>query len=285
MPNPVFIRAPYGVGANSPSVTSAPSRIQDHLHETTSDSRLPTRIPPTLTSDTVTEVLETLTPTITTALNDDDVFPVICGGDHAITFASLNALGADQTIGVVWIDAHADFNTKQSSQSGNTHGMVLAGAVGDIPTYPDWHVSTLREENIALVGTRNTDTEEHQRITDSEIAMFPANAIDSHGIRDVLESAIQIAGDGVDAIHVSIDIDVFDPEIAPGTGTPVSNGLTRAQAEIITDTLVTHITSDTPIQSLDIVEVDPDKDTDTQTVGLAATIIENIVNGIQHKPD
>lgn len=284
MPSPIFISAPYAVGTPRTGSATAPTHIRKALEATIPETRYPVLESPSIQSQNADSVIQTLTPTITHATNDG-LFPLICGGDHSISFGSLHAVGENQTLGVVWIDAHADFNTPETSPSGNSHGMVLAGAVGDIPTQPDWDVPGLSEENIALVGTRSVDEKEQHRVNDSDMAMFPANAVATHGIREVLETALQIAGDGVDAVHVSIDIDVFDETLVPGTGTPVADGLTTEQADTIVTTLLTHIEGETPIQSIDLVEVDPTKDETGRTTDFATSILHDLGIGILDQPE
>lgn len=209
-----------------------------------------------------------------------DALPIVIGGDHSVSLGSLHGASRSGSLGVLWIDAHADFNTFETSPSGDIHGMPLAGAVGDIDGHPAWEVSNLSESNISILGVRSVDyPEERQRIAESPLSTFDASAIEQRGFATVLENAIDCATDGVDALHVSIDIDAFDPSVAPGVSTPVRGGLSAREGFALVETLGSHPAVREKLVSLDFVELNPLQDTENQTAEFAAELVERFLHG------
>jgi arginase len=181
--------------------------------------------------------------------------PLVLGGDHSIaigTFAGLHA--AHGPGGVLWVDAHGDLNRPETSPSGNVHGMPLATAIGrtgfklDGFDEPPW-VDTSR---VALVGIRQLDDGEKQLIRELGLHVFTMADIDRRGVAEVMREAVEVVnGDGY--VHLSLDVDVCDPEIAPGVGTPVKGGLSYREAHLAMEV----IAEADIITSMEVVEVNP----------------------------
>ena len=205
------------------------------------------------------------------ALEDGDC-PVILGGDHSIAIGSVGGASRDRDVGVLWLDAHGDFNTPETTPSGNIHGMPLAavlgrGAFGEM----SWPTAPVDEENVAMVGLRDVDGEEQTAIRDSTVDAYTMSDIDTRGIVPVVEDALASALDGVDALHVSLDMDLLDPDEAPGVGTPVTGGATYREAhaamELVAET--------DALCSLEVVEVNPILDSHNRTADLAVELISS----------
>jgi len=203
--------------------------------------------------------------------------PIVLGGDHSIATGSVAGVSAhfrreNQKIGLIWVDAHADMNTPETSPSGNVHGMPLACCIGIGPaelTRIGGHSPYVDPRNVALVGIRSVDQLERNRVRQSGVRAFTMRDTDERGQRSVMEEAIQIASAGTAAFHVSFDMDVLDPREAPGVGTPVKGGFTWREAH-----LAMEILSDSGLMcSLDMVEVNPVIDEVNRTAVLAVELI------------
>ncbi|HEX5413431.1 MAG TPA: arginase [Terriglobia bacterium] len=211
----------------------------------------------------------------------DGWFPISLGGDHSIavgTHAGISRLFRERRrpIGCIWIDAHADMNTPETSPSGNIHGMPFAASLGFGPkelTRIFNFAPKLRASNCALVGLRDVDRRERRALKKSSIHAFTMRDIDEHGLRAVMERSIAVATNGTAGFVVSLDMDVVDPREAPGVGTPVPGGITFREAHLIMEMI-----SDTKkMLELEIVEVNPIIDVLNRTaalaVGLAASAL------------
>lgn len=202
-----------------------------------------------------------------------DTFPVVVGGDHSMAAGVLAGVARVRgPQGVIWIDAHADLNTPDTSPTGNLHGMSMAAALGEMPDIfppPVFPTPAADAKRCVFLGLRELDAGEKRRIHDLGIACFTMTDIDRIGMGSALEKAIAIAGQGPGSVHVSYDIDSLDPSLAPGTGTPVRGGLTYREAhlamEMIAQSGVAH--------SLELAEVNPLLDTHNKTARLAAELI------------
>lgn len=194
------------------------------------------------------------------------VLPVLLGGDHSLNYSFiLEAKRRLGKIGLIWFDAHADYNTPETTPSGNVHGMVLAGLARKI-----------EQRNICIFGLRDTDPEEKIRLEKSRITVITIEEIRRRGVEKSLQKAVKAVSKNANGIHLSFDLDVFDPTIAPGTGTPVKKGLNSGDLRIIMDTLKNCGKAKTcraPIISADIMELNPLKDKYEKTARLAAEII------------
>ena len=202
--------------------------------------------------------------------------PVVLGGDHSLAAGSVAASAdwlrrtASQPLGLIWVDAHGDMNTPQTSSSGNVHGMPLAALLGNEPAELASIGSSpsVLPQHTVLLGIRNLDEQEKSRIRESGVHVFTMKDIDRHGIASVIERAVAIAGEGTAGIHVSFDLDVCDPAIAPGVGTPVKGGLDYREAHMVME-----IVADSGLlTSLDMVEVNPTLDVRNATAQLGTEL-------------
>lgn len=200
-------------------------------------------------------------------------FPLVLGGDHSValgTWAGMAAVGRNE--GLIWIDAHGDFNTSDTSPSGNIHGMPLAAICGlgdERLTHFGGSKPKVNTKNAVLLGIRDLDPEEKKLIAKSGVKFYTMRDLDERGVRKVMEEAIEIAGKGGRKIHVSFDVDVMDPAYAKGTGTPAPGGLTYREAH-----LAMEIVSDSGLlQSMEMVEVNPLLDIRNETGELAVGLI------------
>lgn len=205
--------------------------------------------------------------------------PVVLGGDHSIAMGTLAGVArhfrpGQQTAGLIWFDAHADFNTPQSSASGNVHGMPLAASVGIGPKELAQLCGIspkVRPQNTVLVGVRDIDVQEKELLASSAVRVFTMRDIDERGMRSVVEEAIRIASQHTVGLAVSWDMDFIDPAYAPGVGTPVKGGASYREAhlamEMIADT--------SKLVSLELVEVNPVLDHMNTTAALGVELIQS----------
>ncbi len=206
---------------------------------------------------------------------DDGAFPLVLGGDHAVAIGTMAGAARDADLGVLWLDAHGDFNTPSTSPSGNVHGMPLAAALGrDEFADTAWaNAAGLREENVALVGLRNLDDHEREAIRDSAMTAFTMSDIDERGVTDVVEDALDVVTTGTDGVHVSLDMDWLDPDEAPGVGTPVRGGATYREAHAALETVAERDDATGCLRSLEVVEVNPILDQSNRTAEIAAELV------------
>ncbi|MFT4891398.1 MAG: arginase [Halobacteriales archaeon] len=208
------------------------------------------------------------------ASHDDDSLSLVLGGDHSIAIGTLAGSARDADLGVVWFDAHADFNTPETSPSGNVHGMPLAAALGRgvFGDRPWANAPRIPEENVVLVGIRSLDEIERSTLRDSDVTVFTMSDLDEEGTPTVVDRAIEIASDGVDGIHVSLDMDWLDPTEAPGVGTPVRGGVTYREAHAAMEVVAEKDAHGDVLRSLDVVEVNPILDEHNETADLATEL-------------
>jgi arginase len=173
-------------------------------------------------------------------------------------------------VGVLWIDAHGDINTPETTPSGNVHGMPVAAMLGKagLGARLDWDERHLRPERVVLFGTRTLDPGERQTIRELGIRMFTMSEIDQRGVMPVMREAIDILG-GPGGIHVSLDMDAVDPLEAPGVGTPWPGGLTYREAHLAMELLA----DAGLVSSIEVVEVNPIHDHENRTARLAEELI------------
>jgi arginase len=203
---------------------------------------------------------------------EDGEFPLVLGGDHSIAIGTTaGAAAADESLGVVWFDAHGDFNTPRTTPSGNIHGMALAAILGEGPfaDQPWAHTPAVAEENVAIVGLRDVDPGERELINESEVTAYTMADMDAGGVPAVVDEALDIATDGTDALHVSFDLDWLDPTEAPGVGTPVRGGVSYREAHIAMEYVAKRRDQ---LRSLELVEVNPILDEHNQTAELACEL-------------
>ena len=207
-------------------------------------------------------------------LNDaQHEFPLVVGGDHSIALGSISGVArVHRNIGVIWIDAHADFNTEETTPSGNVHGMILAALAGighrDLANVCGWSPK-IHAETIVIVGARDIDPSERERLHANAIHVFTMSDIDQRSISVVMRDALTIAGLHKDGIHLSLDMDALDPKEAPGVGTPVRGGLTYREAHLAMEM----IADAGNLVSMDVVEVNPILDRENATASLAVELV------------
>ena len=207
---------------------------------------------------------------------DQGALPLVLGGDHSLAAGSV-AASADwvrrvsaMPLGLIWVDAHGDMNTPATTPSGNVHGMPLAALLGQEPMELASIGSnpSVLPENTVLVGVRNLDQREKEQIRASGIHVFTMKDIDRDGIANVAEQALALAARGTGGIHVSFDMDVCDPAIAPGVGTAVKGGFDYREAHMIMEL----VADSNQLVALDLVEVNPTLDIRNTTAELATEL-------------
>jgi arginase len=207
---------------------------------------------------------------------DEGALPVVLGGDHSLSAGSVAAAAAFHArgggkVGVIWVDAHGDMNRPETSDSGNVHGMPLAALLGAEPAELariGGESPAIEAAHTVLVGIRNLDEIEKQLVRDSKVHVFTMKDIDRMGITQVMERALALAGDGTAGVHISFDMDVCDPSIAPGVGTPVKGGLDYREAHVVMEM----VAESGKLTSLDLVEVNPTLDLRNQTAELGTEL-------------
>jgi arginase len=202
--------------------------------------------------------------------------PVTLGGDHSIAAGSVSGVAEfyrrqNQRVGLIWIDAHTDINTPETSPSGNVHGMPLAALLGlgpkELSNIFDFSPK-VRPENCVLVGVRDIDAIEKENVRRAGIGVFTMRDIDERSMRTVMEEALRMAGRGTAGYHISLDMDWIDPEDAPGVGTPVRGGATYREAHLAMEIIADH----GRMLSFEIVEVNPVIDEHNRTADLAVEL-------------
>lgn len=223
---------------------------------------------------TVTAVCQTIYDIARKCVTADE-FAIFLGGDHSISIGSIAAASQDASLGVIWVDAHGDFNTPQSSPSGNIHGMPVAALIGEGPESLV-NVGTpgakLKPSQIVQIGIRDLDSAERERLARSGISVFTMRHVDEMGMATVARQAIDRLRH-FSRIHVSLDMDSLDPEQAPGVGTAVPGGLSYREAHLLMEILG----DSGRVQSMDIVEINPILDTMNRTAELAVELAASLL--------
>jgi arginase len=206
-------------------------------------------------------------------------FPLILGGDHSIAIGTLSGISAyarrhGKKVGLIWIDAHGDINTPETSPSGNIHGMPLAALLGfgaGELTSIGGDSPKVNPENVALVGIRSLDSGEKKRLKETGVQVHTMSDIDRHGVHRVMKKALGRVTDGTDYVHVSFDLDAVDPSVAPGVGTPVKGGLDYREAHLIMEVI-----ADAGVMtSLEMVEVNPILDQGNASAVFAVELVQS----------
>jgi arginase len=208
----------------------------------------------------------------------EGMFPIFLGGDHAIAIGTVSGVARSASrgrTGVIWVDAHADFNTPETSPSGNIHGMPLAAITG--LGHPELvgiggPGASVRTEDVIIIGLRSVDVEEKNLLREAGVRVYTMKDIDAYGAARVVRSAIKGLSQ-VDRVHLSLDLDVLDPGVAPGVGTPVRGGLTYREAHLLMEL----VNEAGIISSLDVVEVNPILDVKNGTATLAVELVESLM--------
>jgi arginase len=206
-------------------------------------------------------------------------FPLVLGGDHSIAVGTVSGIAAycrreGKKLGLLWVDAHGDINTPDSSPSGNIHGMPVAALLGFGPdklTGIGGKFRKLDPANVALVGIRSLDEGEKHRLKEVGVQVHTMADIDRHGIHRIMKKALARVTEGVDCVHVSFDLDAVDPTVAPGVGTPVKGGLDYREAHLIMELL-----NDSGVMtSLEMVEVNPILDQGNASAAFAVELVQS----------
>jgi arginase len=216
---------------------------------------------------------------------EEHMLPLVLGGDHSIAVGSISGVAAHfrkeekKQVGFIWLDAHGDMNTPESSPSGNVHGMPLASIMGYGP--PELvelmgFKPKVEPQNIVLVGIRDLDSQEKKLVKKSGVHVLTMRDIDERGMREVMSDALKYAMDDTDGIAVSLDMDFVDPSDAPGVGTPVRGGVTYREAHLAMEM----IADSEAMVSLEIVEINPVIDEHNRTALLG---VELVLSGLGKK--
>lgn len=204
-------------------------------------------------------------------------FPLCLGGDHSMAIGTISGIASycnktKQKLGVIWVDAHSDMNTDETSPSGNIHGMPLAALMGlgckELVNFLGFSPK-LHAENCALIGIRSIDEAEKQNIKKLKVPVYTMNDVDKLGIHRIIAKVLKQFREKVDHIHVSFDVDSVDPSVAPGVGTPVPGGLSYREAHLLMET----IAECGCMSSLEIAEVNPILDHKNQSASFTAELI------------
>ena len=213
----------------------------------------------------------------------EEYFPIMLGGDHSAAIASILASAKVNTdIGVVWIDAHTDYNTFETTITGNIHGLPLAAATGykcsELRTYHNGKI--VQPSRTVVVGARSIDEKEKDNLRYAGVTVFSTQDIKEKGIDAVMDEAFKIAGYKTKGIHVSYDLDVIDPDVAPGVSIPEFDGINEEEAMKINEYLINHMKE---IVSFDLVEFNPLRDVNRKTEQIALNILAQIIKAVEKK--
>jgi arginase len=208
---------------------------------------------------------------------DHNGMPLVLGGDHSVAAGTVAGVSRHfhkqgRKVGLIWLDAHADMNTPETSPSGNVHGMPLACIVGLGPpelTQLAGFSPMVAPHNAVIVGLRDVDQMEKPHVRESGVRAFTMRDIDERGLRSVMEEAIRLAQDGTSGFHLSLDMDFVDPRDAPGVGTPVRGGVTYREAHLAMEM----ICDSDRVVSMEVVEVNPVIDEVNRTADLAVELV------------
>ena len=200
-------------------------------------------------------------------------FPITLGGDHVIAIASaLASINTHKNMGIIWFDSHADFNTYPTSVTGNLHGLPLAVATHyEKSILSDFHDGPFYNfKNAVIVGGRDIDPWEWGNVLDAGVTVFSTEDIKKYGVEEICKKAFAIASNGTDGVHISFDLDLIDPNVAPGVSIPAKNGINLEEAYALADEITKY--SDI-IKSADLVEYNPLFDKDNVTKEIATNIL------------
>lgn len=221
---------------------------------------------------------------ITRKALDEDFLPLVLGGDHSIAVGTAGGAAAhfqkqSKRIGLIWLDAHGDMNTPESSPSGNVHGMPLASIMGyGAPELTDLVgiKPMIEPRSVALVGVRDLDSKERRLMKDTGVHVFTMRDIDERGMREVMSEALRFTTDDTAGVAVSLDMDFVDPSDAPGVGTPVRGGVTYREAHLALEM----IADSRAMVSFEVVEINPVIDLHNTTATLG---VELVLSGLGKK--
>jgi arginase len=220
--------------------------------------------------DQIRETCERIAERVRAAV-DGGFVPLVLGGDHSIALGTLGGLAAlNGPGGVLWFDAHGDLNTPATTPSGNVHGMPLAAALGRAGAgfeADSWSLPTVTAEHVAVIGARSLDPGEREVVKNDGVAVYTISDIDRRGVEPVLREAIERVS-GAPFVHVSVDMDLVDPDVAPGVGSPVRGGVSYREAHLMMEL----VAESGLLGSLELVEVNPILDHENATAELAVEL-------------
>ena len=213
----------------------------------------------------------------------DGYFPITIGGDHSIAVASaLASAKVHENIGIIWFDAHTDYNTFDTTVTGNIHGLPLAAITGyknnELRYFHDGKI--IQPSKAVVVGARSIDDWEKDNIKYSGITVFTTEDIKEKGVEKVVEEAFRIAGEKTKGIHISYDLDLLDPEVAPGVSVPEFDGISEEEAMKINELIMKHLDQ---VVSYDLVEFNPLRDQDRKTEQIAINLLAQIIRAVENK--
>jgi arginase len=271
------------MGPSAVRVAGLEARLEALGHEVEDGGNVPVAIPEQKKEgDTHAKYLKEITATCTKHAElviktlEAGKVPLALGGDHSMAAGTVSGVAEfyrrqNQSVGLIWIDAHTDINTPDSSPTGNVHGMPLAALMGlwpsELGNIFDFSPK-VKPQNCVLVGVRDIDAVEKENVRRAGIGVFTMRDIDERGMRTVMEEALRMAGRGTAGYHISLDMDWVDPEDAPGVGTPVRGGATYREAHLAMEIIADH----GRMLSFEIVEVNPVIDEHNQTADLAVEL-------------
>lgn len=207
-----------------------------------------------------------------------DEFPLTVGGDHIIAIASsLASIQKHQNLGMIWFDSHADYNTYATSVTGNLHGLPLAVATHfEKDILADFHKGPFyNPKQTVIVGGRDIDPWEWENVLEAGITVFSTKDIQQYGAEEICRKAFEIASNGTNGVHISFDLDLIDPNFAPGVSVPAKNGISLEETYNLVDEIVKYANI---IKSADLVEYNPVFDIDNKTANLAKEILTKWIN-------
>ena len=213
----------------------------------------------------------------------EEYFPIMIGGDHSAAIASaLASAKVNIDVGIIWIDAHTDYNTFETTVTGNIHGLPLAAINGyknsELRYYHDGKV--IQPSRTVIIGARSIDEAEKDNVKYSGVTVFTTQDIKEKGIEAIMDEAFKIAGYKTKGIHISYDLDIIDPDIAPGVSVPEFDGINEEEAMQINEYIINHIKS---VLSYDLVEFNPLRDVDRKTEQIALNLLAQVIRAAENK--
>ena len=213
----------------------------------------------------------------------EEYFPIMIGGDHSAAIPSaLASAKVNIDVGMIWIDAHPDYNTFETTITGNIHGLPLATINGyknnELRYYHDGKI--IQPSKTVIIGARSIDEAEKDNIRYSGVTLFTTEDVKEKGIETIMDEAFKIAGYKTKGIHISYDLDVIDPDIAPGVSIPEFDGITEEEAMKINEYIINHMKD---VLSFDLVEFNPLRDIDRKTEQIALNILAQIIRAAENK--
>lgn len=213
----------------------------------------------------------------------EEYFPIMIGGDHSAAIASaLASAKVNIDVGIIWIDAHTDYNTFETTVTGNIHGLPLAAINGyknsELRYYHDGKV--IQPSRTVIIGARSIDDAEKDNVRYSGVTVFTTQDIKEKGIEAIMDEAFKIAGYKTKGIHISYDLDIIDPDVAPGVSVPEFDGINEEEAMKINEYIINHMQS---VLSYDLVEFNPLRDVDRKTEQIALNLLAQVIRAVENK--